>query len=776
MILFRRAAVSVLLALCCAPLLAQGSLSDYERAAKVFGGENDSLVTGGKVDAHWLQGGDRFWYRTTTGGGKEFIVVDAIAGTRAAAFDHDRLAAALSDATGNDYVGRNLPFDRIVFSIKGDSIDFDAAGKKWCCTFDNYTCFAVGEVPTPAEKKKAAWKRPEDPPEKGLSPDGLWQFFTKDHNLHVRRVRSKTEYQLTTDGCEGHSYLWPVWSPDSERIVAYRTEWGANRKMHMIRSREDDQHLRPRVESHVYALPGDVVDRSEIWIFDLSRKPEPPKPDDFENGKRRFPKCPAVRADIDRIDWGGAPVLHWSADGSRFIFVKTDRGYQRVRVVDVDAASGRTRTIIDERSETFVDPHKRVFHILADTGAILWASERDGWNHLYLIDSASGAVRGQITRGAWAVRSVERVDEARREIWFTAGGREPGQSPYHVHHYVVDFDGEKLVPLTEADGTHTIAWSPDRRYIIDTYSRVDLAPVVELRRAADGALIGVLERADTSRLVAAGWTAPLPFCAKGRDGETDIFGALFFPSHLDRTAKYPLIEEVYAGPQGAFGPTKFSVRRRAQALAELGFVVVQVDGMGTSYRSKAFHDVCYKNLADGGFADRIAWIRAAAARCPFVDLDRVGIYGFSAGGYNAARALIAHNDFYSAAIALAGNHDHRTDKVWWNELWMGYPLGDHYAAQSNTLNATRLDGALLLVHGEVDRNVNMSASTMQFVDALVKADKDFEMLILPGHGHNLGGAYPTRQCWNFFVRHLMGKEPPPFGLGRSAKEGPRDKK
>lgn len=745
----------------------------------VFRGEYQKLVVGGAVDAQWLKSGDRFWYRTATAEGKEFILVDAVAGTRTAAFDHDRLAAALSDAAGGDFAPRNLPFDKIVFSIKGDSIDFDAAGKKWCCTFDRYECFTVGEASRADEEEKDRLKKPDEPPENGLSPDGLWQYFTRDHNLHVRRVRSETEYQLTTDGREGNSYLWPVWSPDSERIVVYRTEWGANRKMHMIRSRDDDPHqphLRPRVESHVYALPGDALDRSEIWILDLSRKPGRAELDDFKDGKRRFPKCPAVKAAVDPIDWGGAPRLHWSADRERFIFVKTDRGYQRVRVIEVDAASGETRTLIDEKSKTFIDPHKKVFHILEETGAILWASERDGWNHLYLVDSASGAVTRQITRGVWAVREVERVDEARREIWFTAGGREPGQNPYHVHHYLTDFDGQNLVRLTEGDGTHRIAWSPGREYIIDTYSRVDLAPVVNLRRAADGALICALEQGDVSGLLEAGWTRPVPFRAKGRDGETDIFGAIFFPSHLDREAKYPLIEEVYAGPHGSFAPTTFSVRRRVQALAELGFVVVQVDGMGTSHRSKVFHDVCYKNLADGGFPDRIAWIRAAAETYPFIDVDRVGLYGFSAGGYNAARGLIAHGDFYRAAIALAGNHDHRTDKAWWNELWMGYPVGEHYGEQSNVTNAGALDGVLLLVHGEMDRNVNMSASTMPFVDALVKANKDFEMLILPGYGHDLGGAYPTKRCWDFFVRHFIGSKPPPFDLGTKPKSEARRKK
>jgi len=754
-----------LFVLLCSSLEAQGTLSDYERAAKVFHGDYEMLVVGGKVDARWLPEVDRFWYVAGTPGGKRFFLVDAARGTRTEAFDHSRLAAALSKAAESVFSSDDLPFDRIVFSLKGDSIDFDAAGKRWCCTLEDYHCFPVGEAAERKGKTDGQRKKPGEAPEKGLSPDGLWQVFDKDHNLHVRRLRSENEYQLTTDGKAGHSYLWPVWSPDSERIVACLTEWGANKKMHTIRSVEYGlPKERPVAESQVYPLPGDRVDRSEVWIFDLSRKPEPARPDELRDGKRRFPKCAAVKVDVDPIDWGGAPELHWSADLTRFTFVKTDRGYQRVRVFEVDAATGKARTIIDEKSDTFIDPHKRVFHILEETGAILWASERDGWNHLYLVDSASGAVRQQVTRGAWAVRTVERVDEARQEIWFSAGGREPGQSPYYLHHYTVDFDGRNLVRLTEGDGTHEIAWSPDGAYVIDTFSRVDRAPAVNLRRAKDGSLVCALEQADVSALLDAGWTVPIPFSAKGRDGETDINGVIFAPSHLDREKKYPLIEEVYAGPQGSFAPTSFGVKRRQQALAELGFVVVQADGMGTSHRSKAFHDLCHKNLADGGFADRISWIHSAAKEYPFIDLERVGIYGFSAGGYNAAWALIDHHDFYKTAIALAGNFDHRADKAWWNELWMGYPLGEHYASQSAVENAGRLQGKLLVVHGETDQNVNMSASAMRFVNALIQADREFEMLILPGFGHNLGSGYPAERCWDFFVRHLMGREPPRFSL------------
>jgi dipeptidyl aminopeptidase/acylaminoacyl peptidase len=386
-------------------------------------------------------------------------------------------------------------------------------------------------------------------------------------------------------------------------------------------------------------------------------------------------------------------------------------------------------------------------------------SERDGWNHLYLYDTATGAVKDQITRGAWVVREVDQVDAERRQVHFRAGGIRPGQDPYHAHVCRVNFDGTGLAVLTEGDGTHAVRFSPDRRTFVDTWSRVDCPPVTELRRSGDGSLVCELERADIAALLALGVRLPERFAAKGRDGTTDIYGVIHFPTTFDPARRYPVIEAIYAGPQGFFVPKAFRPFHGPQALAELGFIVVQIDGMGTSGRSKAFHDVCWKRLGDGGFPDRILWMRAAAEKFPAMDLTRVGVYGGSAGGQSALGAMLAHGDFYKAAAADCGCHDNRMDKIWWNELWMGWPVGPHYAEQSNVTDAHKLQGKLLLTVGELDTNVD-PASTMQVVDALIRADKDFELIVVPGAGHGVGeGRYCARRRQDFFVRNLLGVEP-----------------
>lgn len=368
-------------------------------------------------------------------------------------------------------------------------------------------------------------------------------------------------------------------------------------------------------------------------------------------------------------------------------------------------------------------------------------------------------MKNQITKGPWLVREVDRVDEDARQVWFWAGGVYPEQDPYYRHYCRVNFDGSNLVVLTAGNGTHDIRLSPDGEYLIDSYSRVDRATITELRRAADGSLVCELERGDRSALIEAGWQPPERFVAKGRDGMTDIYGVIYRPTQFDPERQYPVIEKIYAGPHGSFVPKQFAVHRNEQANAESGFIVVQIDGMGTSNRSKAFQDVCWKNLGDSGFPDRMLWLKAAAERYPYLDLERVGIYGGSTEGQSAVRALLAHGDFYTVAVADCGCHDNRMDKVWWNELWMGWPVGPHYAEQSNVTNAHRLTGKLLLTLGELDRNVD-PASTMQVVDALIKADKDFDFLLIPGAGHGAReSAYGKRRRHDFFVRHLLGVEP-----------------
>jgi dipeptidyl aminopeptidase/acylaminoacyl peptidase len=400
---------------------------------------------------------------------------------------------------------------------------------------------------------------------------------------------------------------------------------------------------------------------------------------------------------------------------------------------------------------------------VADGREVVWMSERDGWNHLYLYDGATGRVKNQITRGEWPVRAVVKVDEEARQIWFSASGMYPGKDPYFVNYYRINFDGSGLTRLTQADANHTAIFSPDMKYYVNGYSRVDLAPALDLRRTTDNSVVMELERADISGLVKAGWKAPEVFTAKGRDGTTDIWGVIYRPTTFNASRKYPVIENIYAGPQSAFVPKSFGAFNAMQAQAELGFIVVQIDGMGTAHRSKAFHDVAWKNLGDAGFPDRILWHRAAAAKYPYYDITRVGLYGTSAGGQNAMGGLLFHPEFYKAAVSAAGCHDNRMDKIWWNEQWMGYPLGPEYSASSNVDNAHKLQGQLLLVVGEMDMNVD-PASTMQVVNALIKANKPFDLLVIPGAGHTSGGAYGEHKRYDFFVQHLLGVDPPAWDV------------
>jgi dipeptidyl aminopeptidase/acylaminoacyl peptidase len=432
----------------------------------------------------------------------------------------------------------------------------------------------------------------------------------------------------------------------------------------------------------------------------------------------------------------------------------------------VDASTGQARTVLDEQSKTFIwtahieNLNLQLLNYLKNGKEILYVSERSGWRHLYLLDIDSGELK-PITQGEWVLRGVHRIDEENREVWFAASGVYPDQDPYLIHYGRVKFDGSGLVWLTQSDGNHSLdfgaesrAFSPERSYFIVTHSRVNSAPVTELRRSTNGELILTLEKAE----VGPGWNPPEPFVAKGRDDKTDIWGIICRPSDFDPAKKYPVVESVYAGPQGAYVPKSFSASSRFEFLTSLGFIVVQIDGMGTAFRSKAFHDVCWQDLADAGFPDRIKWIQAAAEKYPYMDLTRVGIFGTSAGGQNAAGALLFHNDFYKVAIANCGCHDNRMDKASWNEQWMGYPLGSHYSASSNIDNAEKLKGRLQLVLGELDDNVPVD-STYRLVDALVQSGKEFEFVLIPSAGHGASSPITRRKMQDFFVRYLQGVEP-----------------
>jgi dipeptidyl aminopeptidase/acylaminoacyl peptidase len=742
-----------------------------------------------RIEPHWFHYNTRFWYRNDlAGGAREFVVINAEAGKREAAFDHKKLAAGLSKAAGKDYSAERLPFDAIDFIDDGKAVRFKVGDTTWKCDLPSYECSKTDakSQPAPADapasaadadetarlespwpdglapdaEQRTAFQQPQRPADRTerRSPDGAWTAFVKDGNVFVRD-RDGKETQLSKDDKEGLAYGMLSWSADSKALVAFRIEPGDRKEVYLIESSPAGGG-RARLRTRPYDLPGDKFTSYELHLFDPAGAKE-------------------VKCDVEKIDFG-RPSPRWQRDGHAFTYEKTDRGHQRFRLIEVDAVSGTTRNIIDEKSGTFIwTAHTENVGIapvtwLKGDNEIIYVSERDGWRHLYLIDPKDGKVKSQIAKGDYVVRGVERIDEDKRQVWFRASGKNPGQDPYFNQYYRVNFDGSGLVALTEGNGDHFQGggrggprgggaggpqFSPDRGYLIDTYSRVDLPPVHELRRASDGGLVCKLEEADISELKSSGWEPPEVFVAKGRDGKTDIWGVINRPPHLDPNKKYPVIEYIYAGPQGSFVPKPFSAARRFAALTELGFIVVQIDGMGTANRSKAFHDVCWHNLKDAGFPDRILWHKAVAQKYPYYDTSRVGIYGTSAGGQNSTGALLFHGDFYKAAVSACGCHDNRMDKASWNEQWMGYPVGPQYAESSNIDHAANLTGKLLLIVGEMDTNVPPE-STMRLVDALVKARKDFDLLVVPGMGHSDGGEYGRRRLQDFFVRHLHGVPPP----------------
>lgn len=574
------------------------------------------------------------------------------------------------------------------------------------------------------------------------APDNSCSIIQSNHNLELFVAATAERKTITTDGTAADSFDGrPIFSPDSKHAVVMRTQPAQRHPVHTIESSPRDQ-LQPRLHTQDYLKPGDQIAVSKPWLISL--------PDGA----------------VSKIDDALFPAPwdlsheHWLPDSSEFSFVYNQRGHQLMRLLAVNALTGAVRTVIDEPCTTFFDySSKLLVQYLDTTSEVIWASERDGFNHLYLYDLKTGSLKNQITKGNWVFRGIDSVDEPSRQITFRASGIIPGQDPYYIHFARINFDGTGLTVLTQGDGTHQVEWSPDRSHFLDRYSRVDMAPVLELR-SAEGKLISELSRTDAATLSSAGWKPPERFVAKGRDGTTDIYGIIIRPSNFDPSKKYPVIENIYAGPHDSFTPKSFKVwYGHQQEIAELGFIVVQLDGMGTNNRGKVFHDICFKNLADSGFPDRIAWIKAAAAKHPEMDLSRVGIYGGSAGGQSAMRALIDHHDFYKAAAADCGCHDNRMDKIWWNEAWMSYPVDASYEACSNVAQAHKLEGKLLLTVGELDTNVD-PASTMQVVDALIRANKDFDFLIIPGAGHGASESnYGRRRRQDFFVRNLLNVEP-----------------
>jgi len=726
-------------------LPAQVKPADYERAAELRT-KFQSLALDIVDRCVWIEKTPRFWYRKSVKGGYEFSIVDAAARTKKTAFDHEKLASALAKVLKDKVDSKNLPFRSIEFVNKEKSIQFDIGEWKYSCDLISYLCKREGPARRRRGRGFSMWERGPAPQaassETKASPDGKWDAYIKNYNIYIRSKDTNDEFALSRDGSEGNYYTFASirWSPDSKKLAAYRLKRGFHRIIHYVESSPADQ-LQPKYHQMEYAKPGDALDIGQPALFHIQTKKQ------IEINNDLFPNP----YDISN------PV--WRKDSQAFTFEYNQRGHQVYRIIEVDI-NGTPRAVISEEAETFFcySYNKYRFDI-EDGKEIVWMSERDGWNHLYLYDGETGRVKNQITRGEWIVRGVDKVDEEKRQIYFRASGMYPGEDPYFIYGYRINFDGSGFTALTKGDGHHTLVYSPNMSYLIDTWSRVDRPPVTVLRRTSDGKIIMQVEKADIGELTEAGWKAPEVFVAKGRDSRTDIWGIINRPMNLDPEKKYPVIEYIYAGPHGSFVPKGFSAFNRMQSLAEMGFIVVQIDGMGTNNRSKAFHDVCWKNLGDAGFPDRILWHKAVANKYPYYDISRVGIYGNSAGGQNALGGLLFHSEFYHVGVSSCGCHDNRMDKIWWNEQWMGWPLGPEYAASSNTDNAYRLQGKLLLIVGEMDTNVD-PASTFQVVNALIKANKTFDLLVIPGGGHGMGGAYGQRMLVDFFVRHLLGQEPP----------------
>jgi dipeptidyl aminopeptidase/acylaminoacyl peptidase len=729
-------------------LCAQGTRADYERSARIRDVVRQEV---GAVSLRptWMEDGASFWYRKALpGGDREWLMVSARDGHKRPAFDHARLALELTRALGRPTPASRLPIEEVAFLDGGRRLRFRTEEGWWT-------------MPAPAGKVARTEPPKADPPppypmdeednpmyrskRPVWSPDGRCAAQVQDSNVVVKSASGKELFR-TTDGVASNPYTGALdWSPDGRKLVAQRTTVVPLHKVTFVESSPKDQ-LEPKVHVADYAKPGDPLPVVRPVLVDLD--------------KGRATPADTTLAPNPYAGYGEDLAIHWAKDSSGFFYVYNQRGHQVLRVIGVDAATGTSRTVVDEHSPTFIDySGKQFLEYVDDTHELVWMSERSGWNHLYLVDSATGAVKNPITRGDWVVRSVVNVDPKARQILFMAGGIVPGQDPYYLHLARVNFDGTGLTVLTEGDGTHSVTLDKERKAFVDVWSRVDQAPVAELRSAVDGHRIAELERWDTAALLKAGWKTPERFVAKGRDGRTDIHGVIFRPSTYDPSKKYPVIEYIYAGPQDSFAPKAFGHAPFHWDMTELGFIIVAMDGMGTSNRSKAFHDVCWKNLGDAGFPDRILWMKAAAAKDPAMDLTRVGIYGGSAGGQDALRGLLAFGDFYKAGVADCGCHDNRMDKVWWNEQWMGWPVGPHYAEQSNVTCAPNLKGDLLLLVGEMDTNVD-PASTLQVVNALVKADKDFEMLVVPGSDHGtMGIPHVARRVKDFFVRSLLGVTP-----------------
>lgn len=691
------------------------------------------------LEPHWTANG--LWYETAgPDGEQQFTAVDGASGAKHPLFDQAALANALAVETGAKVDANHLGLSAVAISDDLKTLRFRHGGKGYAYDPESR---ALKSADVPEPNRPFRRRRPAGDgvtpgrPVEVRSPDGSREARITDGQVELRAGTGAWS-AVTTEG----SFETVSWASDSRHLVAFRCLPGDRRKVYLLHATGPDK-TRATLEERLYDQPGDKLDTYETYALDAEGKTE-------------------KKVDWETID-GGAYPYHSAPSarrwGSRMMVDYPERGDQEYKVVAIDPALAQAHVLVDEKSPTFVDISRTTVSYLDKSNELLFRSERDGWARLYLIDGATGKVENAVTPSGCVFRELTLIDEEDRQLWFSASGLDSNEDPYFIHYYRVNFDGTGLIELTPGNGTHTLQISPDRKLLVDSYSRVDMPPVHVLRRVSDGAKVADLATADISRLLKNGVRLPRPFVAKGRDGKTDIYGVVITPTNFDSRKRYPVIENIYAGPQDSFVPKAFAPFFNMSRLAELGFIVVQIDGMGTANRGKAFHDVCWHNIADAGFPDRILWMQALAKAMPQADISRVGVYGTSAGGQNACGALLWHPEFYKVGVASCGCHDNRIDKQWWNEQWMGYPVGPWYAEQANATNASKLRGHLFLFVGEDDHNVPPE-STIRLLDAFIKANKNVDFLMIPGADHTDGGPYGEHKRRDYFVKWLLGVDPP----------------
>lgn len=743
--------------------------ADYERAEAFMAYNTSPLVDRANVTPNWLPNG-KFWYRVTTQQGTEFYLVDPAKKSKTPAFDANKLAAALSSASGSTYSANKLPFISINYSADGKYVTFIADGKKWM--YDAQADKVAADTTT-AQAGRAArltGRAARGGGNEVLSPDGKKAVFIKDYNLWVRDVATNATTQLTNDGVKNFGYAtdnagWthsdrPIvsWSPDSKKVATFQQDERKSSDMYLVTTNVG----KPTLHAWKYPLPGDkdittiqrvIIDVENPKVVRFNIAPDPHR---------------ATLSD-DIASSGSFDDADWKADGTEFAFVSTSRDHKNEKFRIANAQTGAVREVFEETVKTQYESGWGAINwrYLPASKEIIWFSERDNWGHLYLYDATTGKVKNQITKGNWVVTKLLKVDEKSRTLYFMAGGREAG-NPYFSHLYKVGFNGKGLTLLTPEAGNHSVSFSPDDKYIFDTYSQPDV-PQVSVVHDTKGALLATLEKADISRLVAAGWKAPIPVKLKAHDGSTDIYGLVFTPTKMGASKKYPVIDYIYPGPQGgSVGSWSFTASRGDnQALAELGFIVVVMEGTSNPLRSKSFHDMSYGNMAENTLPDQITAIKQLSAKYP-MDTTKVGIWGHSGGGFATAAAMFRYPDFFKVGISESGNHENRNYEDDWGERYNGLVENSDYEAQANQNWAKNLKGKLMLAHGMMDDNVP-PYNTLLVVEALEKANKSFDLVIFPNSAHGYGAysPYMMRRRWDYFVENLLGlKAPYDYQMGK----------